>query len=131
MDEFWQKVGTMSDSDGSLKCPQLFALMKCVLSLYHSNSVPGRRFSMNKIMLKSHGYSIDNDTIAALRLVKDFIRKEGGVDKFLITKKLLNYSFKSYAKYQEYLTSKRREDERERKQSLKQFEMELKSVSCK
>ena len=48
---------------------------------------------MNKIMLKSHGYSIDNDTIAALRLVKDFIRKEG-VDKFLITRKLLNYAFK-------------------------------------
>ena len=85
---------------------------------------------MNKIMLKSHGYSIDNDTIAALRLVKDFIRKEG-VDKFLITRKLLNYAFKSYAKYREYLASKRREDERERKQSLKQFEMELKSVSCK
>ena len=130
MDEFLQKVGTMSDSDGSLKCPWLFALMKCVLSLSHSNSVSGRRFSVNKIMLKSHGYSIDNDTIAALRLVKDFIRKEG-VDKFLITRKLLNYAFKSYAKYREYLASKRREDERERKQSLKQFEMELKSVSCK
>ena len=50
-------------------------------------------------MLESNGYTIDNDTIADLRLVKDSIRKEGGVDTFPITRKLLNYSFKSYAKY--------------------------------
>ena len=57
-----------------------------------------RDFYMNKIMLESHGNTIDNDTIAALRLVKDFIRKEGGIDKFLITRKLLNYSYKSLCK---------------------------------
>lgn len=57
-------------------------------------------FSMNKIMLESHDYTIDNDTIVALRLVKDSIRKKGGMNKFLITRKLRNY----YVKYQEYLT---------------------------
>ena len=118
MDEFWQGVGTMADSDGSLTYPQLCALMKCVLSLSHGNTVPERGFSMNKIMLESHGYTIDNDTIAALILVKDSIRKEGGVDKFPITRKLLNYSFKSYAKYQVDLASKRREDEIERNLKL-------------
>ena len=78
--------------------------MKSVLSLSDGNAVPGRGFSVNNIMLESHGYSIDSDTIAAL---KDSIRKEGGVDKFPITRKLLNYSFKSYAKYQEYLERKK------------------------
>ena len=58
------------------KYPWLFALMKCVLSLSHRNAVPERGFSMNKIMLKSHGYTIDNDTIVALILVKDSIGKE-------------------------------------------------------
>ena len=53
---------------------------------------------MNKIMLESQGNTIDNDTIAALRLVKDFIRKEGSIDKFPITRKLLNYSYKSLFK---------------------------------
>ena len=105
MDEYWQKVGTMTDSDGSFKYPQL------VLSLSHGNAVPERGFSTNKIMLEFHGYTIDNVTIAALRLVKDSIQK-GGVDKFPITRKLINYSFKSYAKYQEYLTAKRGEQER-------------------
>ena len=110
MDEYWQKVGTMIDSDGSFKYPQLAAL-KCVLSLSHGNAVPERGFSINKIMLESHGYTIDNVTIAALRLVKDSIQG-GGVDKFPITRKLINYSFKSYAKYREYLTGKRGEQER-------------------
>ena len=114
VDEFWQKVGTMEDSDGSLKYPQLFALKKYVVSLSHGSAVPERDFSMNKIILESHGYITDNDSIVALILVKDSIGKEDGEDKFPITRKLLNYSFKSYAKYQEYLASKRREDERER-----------------
>ena len=61
---------------------------------------------MNKILLESHGYTTDNDTVATLRVVKDSIRKEGGVDKFPITRK--------YAKYQEHLPSSRREDEKER-----------------
>ena len=52
--------------------------MNCVLSLSHRNLVPERGFSMNKIMLKSHGYTIDNDTIVALSLVKDSIGKEDG-----------------------------------------------------
>ena len=112
IDKIWQKVEIMVDSDGSLKYPQLFALMKYVLSLSHGHAVPERGFSMNKIMLESHGYTIDNDTIAALRLVKNSIRKEGGVDKFPTTRKLLNYSLESYAKYQKYLASRRREDER-------------------
>ena len=40
------------------------------------------------------------------------------MDKFPITRKLLNYSFKSYAKYQVDLASKRREDEIERSLKL-------------
>ena len=40
------------------------------------------------------------------------------MDIFPVTKKLLNYSFKSYAKCQEYLISKEMEDERERNLKL-------------
>ena len=94
-DEFWQKLGTMADSCGSLKYPQLFAFMKCVVSLSYGNAVPKRGFSMNEIMLESHSYPIENYIIVALRLVKYSIRKEGDVDKFPITRKLFNYSFKS------------------------------------
>ena len=85
-------MGTMADSDGSLKYPQWFALMKSVLSLNHGNAVPERSFSVENIMLESPGYTIGNGTIAALRLVKDSIRKKGGMDKFPISRKLHSYS---------------------------------------
>ena len=54
MDEFWQKVGTMAYSDGSFKYPRLFALIKCVLSLSHGNTVPERGFSVNASMPLLH-----------------------------------------------------------------------------
>ena len=85
-------MGTMADSDGSLKYPQWCALMKSVLSLNHGNAVPERSFSVENIMLESPGYTIGNGTIAALRLVKDSIRKKGGMDKFPISRKLHSYS---------------------------------------
>ena len=44
MGKSWQKVGTMADSNGSLKYPQLLALMKCVLSFSRENAVPERDF---------------------------------------------------------------------------------------
>ena len=99
MCKFWPKVRTMEDTDGSLKYLQLLALMRCVLSLSHGNAAPERDFSMNKIMLESDGYINGNDLIATLRLVKDSARKEAGIDKFPITGKLLNYTFKSFVKY--------------------------------
>ena len=54
MDKFCWKVEAMADSDDSLKYPQLFALLKCVLSLSHGNALLERGFSMNKVMLESH-----------------------------------------------------------------------------
>ena len=69
MDEFWQRVGTMTDSDGSLKHVS-FMLMKCALSLTHGNAVSERDFSKSKIKFQPRGYTIDKDTIAVLRLVK-------------------------------------------------------------
>ena len=82
--------------------------------LSHGNTVPERGFSMNKILLECHSYTIDNDITAALRLVKNSIRKEGGLDKFPITRKVLNYSFESYAKYQKHHPSKGRKDKRKK-----------------
>ena len=65
MGKSWQKVGTMADSNGSLKYPQLLALMKCVLSFSRENAVPERDF-YEQDMFKSQVYTINNDNIDAL-----------------------------------------------------------------
>ena len=63
--------------------------MKCILSLSHGNSAPERGFSINKLILKVHGYSTYKDTLRALWLVKDELLQVGGETKFPITKEIL------------------------------------------
>ena len=47
--------------------------MKCVLSISHGNSAPENGFSINKHILDIYGHSLKEDTIEALRVVKDAI----------------------------------------------------------
>ena len=74
IDSYWSKIGKMLNESGNLKYPQLFQLVKVVLSLSHGNSVPERGFSINKILLDAHGTSLKEDTITALRLGKFKLR---------------------------------------------------------
>ena len=118
-----------------------------MLSQSHGNSKSERGFSMNKILLESHGYTTDNDTVATLRVVKDSIRKEGGVDKFPITRKLLDYFFnhmQSTRSIFHQVEGKMKKKEiskfikkllqlllRNESKNLKQLEIKLKSACCK
>ena len=63
-------MGKIRDDQGSLTYFQLFALVKCVLSLSYGNSTPGRGFSMSKQMPESHGFTMYLEILEALRLVK-------------------------------------------------------------
>ena len=40
IDYFWAKVGSLQNDHGVLKYPQLYALVKTVLSLSHGNACP-------------------------------------------------------------------------------------------
>ena len=85
---YWKSVGKMKDESRQLKYLQLFALVKCVLSISHGNSIPEQGFSINKYLLSIHGTSTSNEIIIAWRLVKDFILV-GGYMKFSVNKNLI------------------------------------------
>ena len=85
---------------GVLKYPQLFALMKCLLSLSHGNSTPERGFSINKLILETHGTSIHETTLTAIRFVKDELLRVGGERQFSITKELIKDVQSSYTTYE-------------------------------
>ena len=51
IDEYWKSVGKMKDKSGQLKFSQLFALVKCLLSISHGNSIPEPGFSINTYFL--------------------------------------------------------------------------------
>ena len=90
----------MKDENGQLKYLQLFALVKCVLSISHGNSIPEQGFSINKYILSIHGTSISNETIIALRLVKDHLILIGGYMKFSVN---INLILSVKMKYQQDL----------------------------
>ena len=68
------------------------------MSLSHGNVVPERRLSIKNYLLSVHGNSIKEDTIVALRLVKDELCSVGGVSIFKITKSLLQSVKRSYTR---------------------------------
>ena len=55
----------------------------------HGNSVPEWGFSINKHLLSLHGSLIKDETIVALRMVKDYILSVGGITKVSVNKQLL------------------------------------------
>ena len=71
IDIYWESINGILNEFGKSKDLQLFALAKPILSLSHG-IVPERGFSINKYLLSIHGNSIDEKTVVALRLVKDF-----------------------------------------------------------
>lgn len=88
VDEYWAHVFGMEDENGQIKFPQLSALIKCILSLSHGNSGPEKGFSLNKAILQTHGVSLNEDTLSALRNVRDKLIRLKGVSKFVITNAL-------------------------------------------
>ena len=119
VDQYWRTIGEMTNESGALKYPQLFSLAKTILSLSHGNAVPERGFSINKYILSTHGNSLKEDTIVALRLVKDELCYVGGLENFKITKPLIKAVKGSYGKYEKYL-----EAQRELEAKQKQIEQE-------
>ena len=95
------------NDDGRPKYPFLCALFKCLLSLSHGNSAPENGFSINKYLLDIHGSSLHENTIEALRLVKDGILKHGSILEVPITKEMFISVSLAHQRYEEDLEARR------------------------
>ena len=124
IDEFWGKVEELVDNFGAKKYPQLVTLVKCVVSLSHGNATPERGFSINKILLDVHGYSTYEDTIVALRMVKDALNRVGGCCKFPITRGLLQKAKDARSRYDADREARRALKDAEQKKQKQQEEEE-------
>jgi len=107
------QVSNLKDSEGNLKYSHLAKLCFCILSIPHGNADPERGFSLNKNILNVHGFSIKEDTLEAIRIVKDFIVRSDGVLNIEMTKDLFEHCKASYTRYQCYLEENRKNKEEE------------------
>lgn len=118
IDSYWNNIGSIRDLQGNFKYQQLHKLAECCLSLSHANATPERGFSLNKAVLECKE-SLNEETIVALRLVKDALLIYGGIESFPINKKLFGLAKCAYNSYDRYLQQKRAielEAERQKKE---------------
>ena len=73
------KVGVMKGVDGSFKYLKLTVYAKHILCISHGNNNPERDFFLNNTLLSVQGASIREETIEAVRFVKDLIIRNGGL----------------------------------------------------
>ena len=88
-------LGGLRDSSLTVKFPVLTAVMKCILSMFHGNSAPESGFSINKHILDIHGQSLKEDTIEAIRVVKDAILRYPSLLDIPITKEMIKTTIPS------------------------------------
>ena len=88
-----------------------YSLASCCLCSFftHVNVEPERGFSINKILLNIHGYSTKDETIVALRLVKDFERES--IEKIKVIQELLRSCERARERYGAFLEQQRKVEE--------------------
>lgn len=110
IEAYWSAVENTKDVNGLFTFKNLSRLVKTCLCLSHGNATPERGFSINKGVLNNR-FALDEDTIIALRIVKQAILLFGGVLKIPITRKLLTYAKNSHAGYKMFLENNRKIEE--------------------
>ena len=103
----------MKGVDSSLKYLKLAALSKCVLCISHSNSDPERGVNFNETLLSVHGASIGEEAIEAVRFVKAFVIRNGGLANIQVTLSMIK-SQNARQLYESHLVEKSRLEEEEK-----------------
>ena len=115
-------------------------VIKCALSLSHSNADSERSLSINKNTLSKERSSMSITALNGLSLVEDGVRNEGGLSNVAVNKDMLVSVKSSHKAYLAHIEEvKKNEEERKRKSSKeKQQESEgkrrkeedLKKIDC-
>ena len=131
IDSYWNDISRIQDeSTGKLKYEKLSKLALGIFVIPIANPAPERGFSINKIMLQIHGSSLDDETIVAIRFVKDHIIKCGGVMNVKISKDLLRSVQSASQRYLAFLDEKRKNEKKEEEEK-KRKELEAAEYSKK
>ena len=100
---------------GTLKYPKLNKLALHCLLVLPGNSDPERDFSVNKNILKVHGYSTKEDTLIALCFINDVLILKGGHLKIHLSRDLFTSCRGARSSYVAFLEAQKLEQEMERK----------------
>ena len=112
-DKYWHKIFSRRDDSGD-NFVVLPNMVKCFLSLCHSNADVERSFSTNKRMLTKQNMALNEKTIIGCRDNKAVVEECEGVNKVPVTQDLLKVATNSHRPYTEHLreeNAKKRQNE--------------------
>ena len=105
--------------------------MNCVLILSHGNTDPERGISVNKYLLNIHWSTTSEETIEALRFVKDCLNRKGGVESIKYSKGLIKVCQNVHSLYTQDLAEKRKEELEANEAAIQVQEQEKKQDKLK
>lgn len=114
---YWTVVSKINNIHNEPKYVEVAKMSKAFMSLSHGNATPERGFSENKAVL-AHREKLDEDTIIALRITKDFLKHYEDLSKFEISRRLLTLCGSAREKYVKFLELQKREKGNSQKQKL-------------
>lgn len=127
VDRYWADVLDRKNALGQLKYCTLSKVVRAALAVSHGNSDAERSFSANKRTVTPERSSLNEETISALRMVKDAIRLfgEGHAFNIPVTDALRHSARAAHQKYKEAQEKKRQEElEMTRKKIIEQNQRE-------
>ena len=117
IDHFWHRIFNIPD-----KCGDFFEVLpkmvKCALTLCHSNADVERSLSTNKKIVTKSNTSLKPETLRGLRAIKCAINEYGGVIKVPITLDMVSAAERSHSIYKQHM----REEESKKKKKEKEKE---------
>ena len=99
MEKLAHHLENLRNSSCTVKLPILSAFMKLVLSASHGNSALESGFSINKHIVDIHGHSLKENTIEALKVVKDAILRYPSLLDIPVTEEMLQIVKASRQRY--------------------------------
>ena len=123
VDHFWQSIFDKGDACGDA-FQVLPKLVKCALSLSHSNADVERSLSVNKRVLTKEKTAMNTETLIGIRHVKAAIAIHGDVTKVPVTRELLKAAQGAYAMYAAKLQEEREKNRLKEKQDIEKKEKE-------
>ena len=106
IDHFWWNGGGIVDMEGRPKYQKLVMFVNLILMLSHGNVDIERGFSITKQHLELHWNKTYEDTLNALRNVKNYLVWNRGPENFQVTIDLISKCKNSHAQYEIYKAEK-------------------------
>lgn len=125
-DHFWREIFDLKSSSGNEKFPTLKLVIQTILCLSHGNAEVERGFSRSMRILTKDRNSLGEKCFNAILTVADALKTvyNNRVDLVPISKELCTLAKTAHSAYEDYLSAKKREEERRTNDEKRRLENE-------